>query len=412
MKTRWIVPALLCTLLCASLASCDSSTSPDNAIPEIQDPPAGFLKFVAIDAGGGTVCGITADSLTYCWGMPLVGVQYEYAPKWISSVPKLGTISVGTHHDADANAMLCGHNPSNEVVCYGQSGWPSQMVTVPGSAGFTNVSVGEAICALTSDGYARCWRYKSPSGRMGIGDESSTIAGTPYAVAGDRQYSSLSTGWVSSCATTSAGEMYCWGNNFALQVSSDPEFFGRLPQPVPMPAPATTVSTLELHTCALVSGAQAGTYCWGMHARGRLGQIDPTTVECPGVIDGNTAQPARCVAQPIKVSGDVSFVALAAGTHHTCGLDAQGQAFCWGSGTWGELGNGRNGVSNWKATPTPVAGNLRFRAIAAGQFFTCGIATNDATYCWGSNFGGMLGASQSGGFVSTVPYPIALPQSN
>jgi alpha-tubulin suppressor-like RCC1 family protein len=153
----------------------------------------------------------------------------------------------------------------------------------------------------------------------------------------------------------------------------------------------TEVALLETHSCALT--VQHTTYCWGVSARGRLGQSNPTTVECPGVIDVNTSLPARCVAQPIAVSGNIGLVSLVAGTHHTCGLDSEGRAYCWGSGTWAELGNGRTGVDNWTATPEPVAGALRFRALTAGQFFTCGIATNDATYCWGANDRGQLGAA-------------------
>jgi alpha-tubulin suppressor-like RCC1 family protein len=36
-------------------------------------------------------------------------------------------------------------------------------------------------------------------------------------------------------------------------------------------------------------------------------------------------------------------------------------------------------------------GGLRFRSLSAGGTSTCGVTTDDALYCWGANFLGMLG---------------------
>ena len=71
------------------------------------------------------------------------------------------------------------------------------------------------------------------------------------------------------------------------------------------------------------------------------------------------------------------------GGAHKCGI-AAGKAYCWGTNTYGQLGNGTTTASN-----TPVAVNTSgalagktVTAIAVGASSTCAIA-DGAVYCWG-----------------------------
>jgi alpha-tubulin suppressor-like RCC1 family protein len=84
----------------------------------------------------------------------------------------------------------------------------------------------------------------------------------------------------------------------------------------------------------------------------------------------------------------MKFRSLDAKGRHTCGLTANGVAYCWGENKSGQLGNGTL-VS--AASPVPVSGNLKFSSLSAGFTHTCGIDTMDAAYCWGGNWHGQLG---------------------
>jgi alpha-tubulin suppressor-like RCC1 family protein len=88
----------------------------------------------------------------------------------------------------------------------------------------------------------------------------------------------------------------------------------------------------------------------------------------------------------VTVSGGRTFTALAAGDRHTCGLAADGAAWCWGDNGSGQLGTGGRGP-----TPQPVRGSRRFTTLTAGGKHTCGIATDGAVLCWGDGFSGQLG---------------------
>src|SRR3712207_4899648 len=55
-------------------------------------------------------------------------------------------------------------------------------------------------------------------------------------------------------------------------------------------------------------------------------------------------------------SAALSFNQISAGHLHTCGVSMDGQAYCWGDNSTGQLGDG---TTERRAAPTPVAGGLR-----------------------------------------------------
>jgi len=94
-------------------------------------------------------------------------------------------------------------------------------------------------------------------------------------------------------------------------------------------------------------------------------------------------------AEPVRVAGGHTFRSLSAGHNRTCGLTSAGAAYCWGKNDFGELGDGTSREA--RAEPTPVTGGLTFRSISVGQHHTCGVTTDGQAYCWGRNFTGELG---------------------
>ncbi len=91
--------------------------------------------------------------------------------------------------------------------------------------------------------------------------------------------------------------------------------------------------------------------------------------------------------------------AISAGTMHTCAVDSDGAAKCWGYNSDGALGDGS---SIERHEPTQVMGlGSGVAAISAGQFHTCAIY-NGAARCWGYNNRGMLGD----GSVTTSDIPV------
>jgi alpha-tubulin suppressor-like RCC1 family protein len=91
----------------------------------------------------------------------------------------------------------------------------------------------------------------------------------------------------------------------------------------------------------------------------------------------------------VPVVGGLTFATIAAGQNTTCGLTTAGAAYCWGSNTSGERGDGTYGTSI--STPTAVAGGHVFAGLTVGFQLTCGWTTAGAAYCWGNNYFGQSG---------------------
>lgn len=117
----------------------------------------------------------------------------------------------------------------------------------------------------------------------------------------------------------------------------------------------------------------------------------PETVEGFSFLVGVSAK----VADEAAIDPGIKFTVqrIAADTQHTCALDLSGQAYCWGNGGTGRLGNG--GTSG-QSVPGPVEGGIRFASIITGHVHTCGIATDGQGYCWGSNGDNRLGHGGTG----------------
>ncbi len=57
--------------------------------------------------------------------------------------------------------------------------------------------------------------------------------------------------------------------------------------------------------------------------------------------------------------------------------------------------------------PVAVMGGLTFQSISAGSWYTCGLTTTGAAYCWGYNYHGQLGDGSNTG--SLVPIRVIDP---
>ena len=241
-------------------------------------------------------------------------------------------------------------------------------------------------CALAAGGAAFCWG-DNEYGELGDGTTTRRPAPTPVAEA--LAFTSLTAGNGYTCGLTTAGAAFCWGDNGSGNLYG----FGELGDgtgasrttPVPVEGgPFATLAAGKYHSCALTASGAA--YCWGDDTFGQLG--DSTFI-------------VERFA-PVAVRGGLEFTSIAVGGRHSCALTAAGAAYCWGSNSTGQLGDGTN-VD--RTTPVAVQGGLAFTSLTAGFAYTCGKTAAGAAYCWGANSIGAFGDATTVG--RTTPTPAA-----
>ena len=319
-------------LLCAVVGAqaCDSSIT--GGVPHDTQPPASAPKIVSVAAGAHT-CAISDAGAAYCWGY-------------------------------DANGPF-GNGTASSTT-------PAPVISTGGLV-FRSLSVSklqDVTCGLTTTGAAFCWGDNA-TGQ--IGDGTKTVRLTPTAVGGGLAFKSIAVGSAHVCAVAVSGDAYCWGTSFNGAFGDG--FHGTRLTPTRTASGLTFESVIAggEFTCGLTKDGAA--YCWGLNVTGQLGNGDVS------VSFSDT---------PLRVASAVPFTSLAAGNQTVCGLAADGKAFCWGDGFFGEVGDGAAGTEGGQTrhdTPTAVAGGLTFQSVSSGFNTTCGVSTTAATYCWGSNFG-------------------------
>ncbi len=129
----------------------------------------------------------------------------------------------------------------------------------------------------------------------------------------------------------------------------------------------------DTHMCGL-DAAGIG-HCWGNNDQGQLGD--------PSFLSSQSATPHVVLA-----SGHV-WAEIRGGFESTCTRTTAGDAYCWGEGTDGSVGNG---IAASVRTPTAVTSSGQIYAqVSPGAFFACGRTTSNVVWCWGGNFDGQLG---------------------
>lgn len=191
------------------------------------------------------------------------------------------------------------------------------------------------------------------------------------------QLSSIDVGTMNACAVASDGQAYCWGQNAFGQLATGDTRPALVPRPAAQGLLFSKVSMAAgggSFACGITRTGQA--YCWGNRWGGRMG-------------DGREGTDWQIEMSPVAVSGGHTFVDIAVGGDHACGVAGDGTAYCWGYNNRGQLGTGNYAAA---LIPTPVAGGMSFKSITAHIMVTCGVTTAGDAYCWGNDDGtGVLG---------------------
>lgn len=266
--------------------------------------PAG-VTVTALDVGGSSTCALASDGTAYCFGLLYYGTG-------IGQNTDYGTSPYAISFGAGRKLVQisgCGVLETSKVVCWGKNvlkndgvgniefiGAGSGTPTVPLGVGFDAkkaVNVGNARCALSTDGRVKCWGgnyFTYEPKDHGLGHDN-VVGATSTADMGDalpaldfgtsKKVLDVANGG-HGCVLLEGGTVKCWGANLHGELGlGDNVHRGSKPGEMGTALPAVAVGTGrtvkrivvgESHTCAILDDDRVK--CWGANADGQLGLGD------------------------------------------------------------------------------------------------------------------------------------------
>ena len=360
------------------LTACGSDSKPPSE-------PA-RLTVTAVNPNSGPLAGGTAVAITGTNFVDItsvtIGGSALVSLTIVSGTQITGTTAAAT--DAGAKDIVVNSSSRGTSSCTGCFSYVE--VDVP-SGNETRIAAGwDHTCALTTDGAAYCWGNNTYGA---LGDGSRTNSAVPVAVAGGLEFTSLAAGSAYTCGLTSSGTAYCWGLNQSGELGNGSTANSSIPIAVAGGLNFIMLVSSGDHTCALTRAGAA--YCWGKNDAGQLGNGMQKPTSQPGSVT------------PVAVSGGLSFTSVDAGGYHTCGITIAGATYCWGLNDSGELGNGLQGTN--ATTPVAVSGRPSFSSVTTGFYHSCGLTSVGFAFCWGTNRNGQLGNGSTSGPDYCPTYP-------
>lgn len=283
----------------------------------------------------------------------------EPEPERATGQPRFIQISTTYAHtlalDTNGRAWAWGIGPSGQL---GDGARENRqvptLVVMPDGVRFVRVSAG-GTNSYAIDEHGRAWAWGTgEGGRLGNGETrdhaTPTLVAMPPGVAFDDIAATAFNGPVTALARD--GNVWVWGT-----ISGQ-----MLAEPFQMPSRGTTFT-----------GIAAGGSTLARSDRGEIWRLETVGLT------------------PLGQPADVVFTVMDAGlrddggAQHTLAIDRDGRAWGWGSGAFGQLGDGT--LDNRNA-PTPVAmpAGTRFTAIAAATQHSLAIDQHGHLWAWGRGY--------------------------
>ena len=237
-----------------------------------------------------------------------------------------------------------------------------------GRAGGTEHSAG-----LDKNGQVWCWGY---NGFGQLGTNSTSGKCTPVSILGAKKtFCTIIAGYVATFGIDKNGQVWSWGLNGTGQLGINSTASRRTP--VSILGAKKTFCTIDNRNTTLAIDKNGQVWGWGYNFKYQLG--DNTSIN-------------KCT--PVSILGaKKTFCAISVGSDHSVGLDKNGQVWCWGANSVGQLGINSTGI---RCTPVSILGAKKtFCTITAGYTYTIGVDKNNHVWGWGYNVYGNLGTNST-----------------
>ena len=344
------------------------------------------VRFVSVNVAWGHACAITDETEAYCWGasdfgkLMNGGVPARSVPTLVAGDHAIRAIAGGNNHTClidTAGAPWCqGGGSMAPPVALDTTSDGVSPARIATSTRFVDIRSGAgSSCGLTAESKLWCWGANT-YGEAGTGASGPAIA-VPVPAHPDRTFVQFDLGEHNgTCGLQADGVAFCWGHNDLYQLGREP-----LTHSLPAAEPLSggyqwrSIELGPFNGCGVTTDSLG--FCWGQ----------------TWILGSDRDTSAFRVSIPLPVAGNHRWRMIAVGHYHTCGLDGDGRAWCWG----------RNyGLTDRDhLRPVLISTTLRFTSVSSGSGSACGLATEGRVWCWG--YGANLLAQPDGRTVSAEP---------
>jgi alpha-tubulin suppressor-like RCC1 family protein len=240
-------------------------------------------------------------------------------------------VAAGANHSCalTADGVVCWGSARYGQTGRGASEQPHAPLLVPDTGGAVEVASGvRHACARFADHRVACWGELIDED----GGEPRVSPG-PVFVAGLEDAVSVSTGAGHTCVLREDRRVACFGRNESGQLGDGTRVARAHPVLVEVERSLeVSAGGIELdgalvgHTCARSSGFHVS--CWGRNVEGQLGIGRAPDSANPQVVHSEPDRSDQAYLSDIK--------AIAAGGLHSCGIEDDGELFCFGDDTQGQ----------------------------------------------------------------------------
>lgn len=248
---------------------------------------------------------LPAEQAIECWGD---GSSWS----WKAAGYRALAVTTGNSHACVRFDPEPGQDPTRNVVCVGGNAAgelgtgasANGPIAVGVTGGFVELASGmDFTCGVDAANELWCWGA-NVFGTLGVGctddlnfpdscpDYGGACAKQPMLVSGLPPVAHVAAHFAQACATTTAGEVYCWGVPSHQSPGGAEACFSTnsncspTPKLVPGVTGATSIAVGWGHAC--VTTAADEIHCWGLDTHGQLGrgdgpsfEVNPVKVELP-----------------------------------------------------------------------------------------------------------------------------------
>jgi hypothetical protein len=209
-------------------------------------------------------------------------------------------------------------------------------------------------------------------GQLGWGATDDNTDDTPTRVGSATDWSAVSAGANFMCGLEGSA-LSCWGSGSYGELGlGDTAPYSDVASPTAVGSASwSKITAGERSACGIQTDGTL--WCWGANEIGEVGNNG----------DGSD------VTSPAQESTQATnWASVSAGATNTCAITTDHKLYCWGDGTYGQLGN--SAFLSYSYSPIQVTGTT-WQSVSVGHMHACGVQTDNSLWCWGDNSEGQLG---------------------